>query len=575
MPDAAKALPTLPALLASLEERLSHHLSAEQEGRSRLHGPLKAISESHDSFLEDDIANSNEFFAKIWPAEQELDSQTVVDAFVKLVTAVRELDPALQKIFDKLVPRKIKSEVTFWRRYFGHAHALLIRLSPTSDEATYGIMMHIPPPRPSKEKRFAPASGPLKQDGALSAEELTKLLGELADMMDGDETIDLLCREAQAAAKAGVYPSEPEAMTKLAMQYQLEFLEHKGIAHMHGLSQMQPPVLMERFPDQEGAHKPVFEALNRFVKVCQLIPARATQTMMQRPPDDISARRFQPKSSLEITSKDQLDKPKMLEVLRGMTKWIGSDETAKLLEQVAVAAFAEGRSGGHVAEQYAQQKAMASLAMWQREWLESIGVAQDAGFRALWAIPETYEPQPRDSKDPDAISTNVLLQTFGSLRMAIQNVMQRALIEAIKPQVKSPEQRRFAPKEGGAEALQRTGPLSRDFILTFTKKCVEMLMDEESVELLSQCEGMNEIGQLSVGWQRELLEHLGVEQDYGCRKLGEVPHRFGDDPEVMQNFAKFQQACSQSAQAAMKLKMLSKEGGVKAAEDKMAKVEIS
>ena len=43
----------------------------------------------------------------------------------------------------------------------------------------------------------------------------------------------------------------------------------------------------------------------------------------------------------------------------------------------------------------------------------------------------------------------------------------------------------------------------------------------------------------------------------------------------MQNFAKFQQVCSQSAQAAMKLKMLSKEGGVKAAEDKMAKVEIS
>ena len=44
-------------------------------------------------------------------------------------------------------------------------------------------------------------------------------------------------------------------MTKLA-QYQLEFLEHKGIAHMHGLSQMQPPVLMERFPTRRARTSP-------------------------------------------------------------------------------------------------------------------------------------------------------------------------------------------------------------------------------------------------------------------------------------------------------------------------------
>ena len=57
--------------------------------------------------------------------------------------------------------------------------------------------------------------------------------------------------------------------------------------------------------------------------------------------------------------------------------------------------------------------------------------------------------------------------------------------------------------------------------------------------------------QLSVTWQRELLEHLGVEMDFGCRALGEVPYRFGEDREVLQQFQAFQMACAQSGQRAM------------------------
>ena len=56
---------------------------------------------------------------------------------------------------------------------------------------------------------------------------------------------------------------------------------------------------------------------------------------------------------------------------------------------------------------------------------------------------------------------------------------------------------------------------------------------------------------LSVAWQREMLEHLGVEQDFGCHALSRVPQRFGDeDPELMRAFKGFQMACTMSLRKA-------------------------
>ena len=40
-----------------------------------------------------------------------------------------------------------------------------------------------------------------------------------------------------------------------------------------------------------------------------------------------------------------------------------------------------------------------------------------------------------------------------------------------------------------------------------------------------------------------MLEHLGVEQDYGCRALSNVPRRFEADPEVLRAFKGFQTGC--------------------------------
>ena len=77
-----------------------------------------------------------------------------------------------------------------------------------------------------------------------------------------------------------------------------------------------------------------------------------------------------------------------------------------------------------------------------------------------------------------------------------------------------------------------------------------MLMEEESIALLAASGSEQECCKVSVRWQRELLEHCGVEMDHGCQALGQTPQRFPGDQEVYQSFVEFQQACGKSAQLA-------------------------
>ena len=93
-------MPSLKEFFGALKVRIT------KSANGKAHGPIQAISEGHDSFLIDSIAKQNGFFNAVWTAEQELDSQDLVDAFVDLVTAVHKWDGRLQKIFDKLVPKK-------------------------------------------------------------------------------------------------------------------------------------------------------------------------------------------------------------------------------------------------------------------------------------------------------------------------------------------------------------------------------------------------------------------------------------------------------------------------------------
>ena len=528
--------------------------------------PILAISEGIDSFLADDIAQHNEVFSKAWPADREMDEQRLVDAFIALVTAAHTFDSKLQKLFDKLVPRKVKSELVFWRRYFAHAHALLSRLAPLPDEMEHALLSRLPPPRPLKERRFKPKET-LKSKGDLSREEILSALQMLGETLSSDETVAALGNECAAATADGVYPNVDTAAMKLCLAYQLELMESLGIEGRFGCLQLQPHLLAKRFPDMQGKDAPIFEALQRFMHACQTVAPRAQNRQSQQTSDDPSARRFAPAPKLE--EQPEFDAKRLLKLVNGMKAFIESEETTKALIKVSEA---EAKEAGGMMDQRAvqqcQQNMMGTVARWQREYFESQGVAQDAGMRAVWSIPENFKPTPRKSANDKPSDANELLQAFGNLRLSIHSALQGAMIDATKPEVKPVEERRFPPKAD----LQTQGPLKRAFVVKFTQKCVEVLLSPESLDILSSCGTMQEMGALSVRWQRELLEHLGVEMDHGCRALGEVPHRFHDDREVLQSFALFQSACGESAQKAKVMNEEKAKASKKAAKEKAVEV---
>ena len=146
--------PNLVAFLKELKARVDKEVPNEG-GRSRASLPILAISETPDSFLIDSIVDANAEFSKLWPAKREFDEPALVEAFVALVTAAKTHDARLQKLCDKLVPKKT-DELTFWRRYFAHVHALLIRLSPTDAESLREMARRLPPPRPLAARRSRP-----------------------------------------------------------------------------------------------------------------------------------------------------------------------------------------------------------------------------------------------------------------------------------------------------------------------------------------------------------------------------------------------------------------------------------
>ena len=143
------ALPSLAAFLDDVAGRLKLLTARE----SRLRSPLLAISEGPETFLTDAICDANRRFSAIWPKAHELGggggggggAEREVAAFVAAVTVARDADPHLQKRFDQLVPRKVKAEATFWRRYFGHAHALLASNAPSPAEMLAEAVGKLPP----------------------------------------------------------------------------------------------------------------------------------------------------------------------------------------------------------------------------------------------------------------------------------------------------------------------------------------------------------------------------------------------------------------------------------------------
>jgi hypothetical protein len=99
---------------------------------------------------------------------------------------------------------------------------------------------------------------------------------------------------------------------------------------------------------------------------------------------------------------------------------------------------------------------------------------------------------------------------------------------------------RFPPKD----TLQSSGDLNRTQILEFFEKCCAMLQSEETTDLLQKAaEAQRDIGRLSIQWQWQVFESLGIENKFGVQQLGQIKSRFADDTQVITELMRFQETC--------------------------------
>jgi len=524
--------------------------------KHRVVNPILAISETPESFLIDSIAQQNPQFIASWPEGTELDNQALVDAFIALVTAARELDPRLQKRFDQVVPRKAKEPI-FWWRYFGHVHALLVRLAPTPRETEQELSSSLPEGRPLEVRRFPPAAK-LISSGELERDLIERFLDECTEMLNKLETMVAMGKEARSLAESAGDPFERLQKHAMAvcMHYQLEYLEHLGAERIWACSKMHPDKMKERFPNDK-----ILEKLQTFMQTCQVIPQRVAMRERTLPSDEASARRFPP--ARELSAPDELPNDKLIELVLALAVELRTEETSKMLV-TAVAASADEQP------QVRQRQLLELMDRWQREWFESKGYQHDAGVHLIFSIQEKYKPE----SSGGAPGSDKVLHALGRFKMAFQSAMNLAMIEITKPPVAPIEKRRFAP----AASLQTEGELSREKILEFTRKAREMLFSAESLKLLRAAGSQSAGGKLSVQWQRELLEHVGVQMDHGCQMLGMVPHRYGSDKEVLEAFNGFASACQSSMEKALTAPVPGQEEAGSDATDlasKVKQVEIS
>ena len=242
---------------------------------------------------------------------------------------------------------------------------------------------------------------------------------------------------------------------------------------------------------------------------------------MKPPVVPASERRFAPAAQLQ--SSGELSKKQILAFTKEATKMLLDDTSLAMLEAAST-----------------PQAAGSLSVQWQRQLLEHHGIEMDFGCRMLGMTPQRFGG---DSEVMDA---------FKAFQQACGASMQKARKDKDQPPSMaklSMAERRFNP----AAQLQSSGELSKKQILTFTTECARMLLSDESINMLVQAGaqgGQQAIGQLSVMWQRQLLEHHGIEAEFGCHALGETATRFGSDKDVMKKFMAFQTACQKAMQKA-------------------------
>ena len=265
---------------------------------------------------------------------------------------------------------------------------------------------------------------------------------------------------------------------------QLEYFESLGVERIYGAMALHPPALMKRF-DLEGGDAAIKEALANFMRACQHAASVSVQQHRQKPASDPTARRFA-RASGELTPEPEADPRKLMALIKDLRSEVLEPEETGAMLATAVEEVVKERGGSHTpgAAQAAQGAAMDQICRWQREWFESRGYDHDAAMRTVWSIGEEFKAQP-GGLEADTTGVNELLHSFGRLRLAVQQNVSHAVITATKPPEKPVLERRFAPK-GAPATLQSSGALTRDVVMSFTQKCIEVLLSEETIALLAK-----------------------------------------------------------------------------------------
>lgn len=484
------------AFLAELLERFA------QLPEGELTQLLLGLSSRDESFLSLDAGETTRTFppiqrrfARLWPEEQPLAG----DKAVALVTAARKRDRLLQKRVDRLVPKRV-SERAFWRHYFSRVHAVLVRHRPSEGDVLAVQLGSLPPPRPAEQRRFQPAE-PLQTEGELPRERLVQLLLGLARMVSSEESLALVARAAADGC---------DDVGGLMTAHQYEFIESLGIERAFGVALMSPGVLARRFPG-DGQ---LLQILGGLQRACGQAAQVALHTGRQRAPTDAARRRFKPAADLQ--REGELGDARLAELVEAISGALaGPDGRAQLTAAM--------REGGLPAE--------VLLVRWQRELLEQMGVEQDFGVQQLRRLPQRHQAEaaarraapaaaaPAAAEGCGAEVDAALARAFGGLQAmseALAELGREAALELRRP---SAAQLRFQSRGAAEGGLQADGTLSRAQLLAFCTGAAQWLQADESAELLARVDEAAS-GPLSIAWQRQFLEHLGIEQVSAAPSLG-------------------------------------------------------
>jgi len=475
---------------AEFIDELVHRLEALPDDSSAREKMLN-LSDSQDSFLSlDDGSLASTLpaiaarFAQCWPEDMALSSPGAI----KLVGHARTHDKQLQKMSDKLVPKKV-AERAFWRHYFSRVHALLVEAAPSPGDQLACHIDGLPKPRTAEERRFQPAAE-LQASGDIPRAKLLKFITECTKMVSSDESLKLATR---AVAIDGA------DIAAVMLTAQLEFMESMGIDRRFGVAMMSPSVVEKVYPKDAELK----QALETFMRTCQQAGQMAMSQAMMRASADPSKRRVPP--AAELQESGDLDTERLVQMVEGVMAMISSkDLRAQLMD-----ACREGQGNPEVV-----------LMRYQREYFESTGLEQDFAVGQLRALAGRAQAAIMGGQ-----KNTPEIKAFEGLRDMSSKVSELArsvMVELSRPKMKEGDDRRFKPKatpEGEPAELQTKGPLSREVVVRFCEEANKMLISDESIDLLAKM-SEQEAGPASVAWQREYLEHLGVQQVRARASLG-------------------------------------------------------